>query len=116
VKLNHLNLTVTDVAAARNFLQTYFGMTDAGFGAANDAFWILRDEAGMVLSLMRNKSADYPGYFHIGFIQDDAASVDRLNDRMLADGLEVEAPKNFHGSWTYYVKAPGGFTVEVMAA
>jgi lactoylglutathione lyase len=115
MKLNHINLTVTDVPAARNFLKTYFDLQDSGFGPATDDFWILLDDNGMIISLMRHANADYPGHFHIGFIQENEESVSCINKRMRMDGLEVEAPKRFHGSWTYYVKAPGGFTVEVLA-
>ena len=31
-----------------------------------------------------------------------------------ADGFDVATPERHH-AWTFYVKAPGGFTVEVMA-
>ena len=52
MKLNHLNLTVTDVAATRTFLQTYFGLRDMG-GNNNMAF--LPDDNDMVLSLTSMK-------------------------------------------------------------
>jgi len=48
MKLNHLNLTVTDVPVTRKFLAEYFGMRDAG-GNKNMAF--LSDDNGLVLSL-----------------------------------------------------------------
>jgi catechol 2,3-dioxygenase-like lactoylglutathione lyase family enzyme len=37
MKLNHINLTVTDVRAAAGFLETYFGMRQMG-GNAGMAF------------------------------------------------------------------------------
>ena len=31
-----------------------------------------------------------------------------------ADGFDVPPPRRFHGSWTFYFRAPGGFTIEVL--
>lgn len=115
--LNHLNLTVTDVPAARAFLQTYFGMQDLG-GNANIA--LLSDDHGMVLTLTsmkvgRESDVRYPATFHIGFIQESAERVDALNRRLRDDGFDVPRPSKQHGSWTFYFLAPGGYTIEVLA-
>ena len=37
---------------------------------------MLFDDRGMVLTLMKARTADYPGTFHIGFIQPTEAAVD----------------------------------------
>lgn len=113
--LNHLNLTVTDVAAAANFLQTYFDMHPQGGGNKN--FTVLLDDSSLVLTLMKaahNTEVKYPGSFHIGFIQASEAHVDALNQRLKADGFNVQLPEHHH-AYTFYVDAPGGFTVEVLA-
>ncbi|WP_165231972.1 VOC family protein [Aquisphaera insulae] len=117
MKLNHLNLSVTDVTAARSFLQTYFGLQDGG-GNSNIAF--LRDDNGMVLTLTHMKvggetEVRYPATFHVGFIQESEARVDELNRRLKDDGFDVPPPSRQHGSWTFYFQAPGGFTIEVLA-
>ena len=109
--LNHLNLTVSDVAAAKGFLQTYFGLVDIGGGNKNRAF--LRDERWFVLSMFKGKDGVYPSGFHIGFGQESEAKVDEINARMKADGYDVAPPEHSH-AYTFYVKAPGGFSVEVM--
>jgi lactoylglutathione lyase len=111
MKLNHINLTVTDVEAAAGFLASYFALKNEG---GNKGMALLRDDNGMVITLMKAKSADYPQTFHIGFIQESEAQVDDLNRRMKADGLDVTAPERSH-AWTFYVRAPGGFVVEVLA-
>lgn len=114
MKLNHLNLTVTDVPATSSFLQTYFGLEKVG---GNDAMTFLRDDNGMVLALMRPRSGEevvYPASFHIGFIQRSEEEVNRINQQMREDGFEVQEPRHFHGSWTFYMRAPGGFVVEVL--
>lgn len=111
MKLNHLNLTVTDVEAAAAFLVTYFGLKHQG---GNKGMALLRDDNDMVVTLMKAKTVDYPQTFHIGFIQDSDAKVDALNARLKADGFDVKPPERSH-AWTFYVRAPGGFIVEVMA-
>lgn len=99
MRLNHLNLTVTDVPAASAFLERYFGLRVTG-GNAGMAF--LTDEDGFILSLMKvGKSASvaYPSTFHIGFSVTSEDQVDAVNRRLREDG--------------YDVAAPGGFTVEM---
>ena len=111
MRLNHLNLAVSDVPAAKSFLETYFGLIDIGGGNKNRAF--LRDEGWLVLSMFKAKDAKYPGTFHIGFIQESEAAVNELHRRMVADGFAAPPPQRAH-AWTFYVEAPGGFTVEVL--
>lgn len=109
--LNHLTLAVPDVAETKAFLEKYFGLKDGG-SRTNIAF--LRDDVGMVLTIIKAKDVAYPAFFHIGFIQESEAKVDEINARMKEDGLDVAPPQRSHG-WTFYVQAPGGFLVEVLA-
>ena len=86
-------------------------------GSAPNFIIILLDDAGFVLTLMKlgSKSAgSYPANFHVGFFLDSEAKVDAIHGRMVADGLDVAAPKREH-SYSFYVSAPGGFLVEVGA-
>lgn len=115
MRLNHVNLTVTDVLAAAAFLENYFGLENGG-GNAGMAF--LSDDAGMVVTLMkagRNASAAYPETFHIGFFIDSEETVDRVNARLRADGFDVAPPERNNHAYGFYVTAPGGFTVELGA-
>jgi len=57
----------------------------------------------------------YPASFHIGFIQETEARVGEINQRLKEDGFDVPPPRRFHGDWTFYFLAPGGFTIEVLA-
>src|SRR5262245_24704801 len=116
MKLNHLNLTVTNVPEAHKFLETYFGLKDGG-GNNNIAF--LFDDDGMVLSLTSMKlggetEVRYPATFHVGFIQESEDRVNEINRRLREDGFDVPEPSRQHGSWTFYFQAPGGFTIEVL--
>lgn len=77
-----------------------------------------QDGWGFVLTLMKATAATqgrYPGTFHIGFFIESEARVDKLHRRLKADGFEVPAPEKTGHSYGFYVKAPGGFTVEVGA-
>ena len=116
MKLNHPNLTVTDVPETRTFLQTYFGLLDRG-GNNNMAF--VSDDNGMVLTLTsmkvgRESEVRYPATFHVGFIQESEERVNEINQRLKNDGFDVPSPSRQHGSWTFYFLAPGGFTIEVL--
>lgn len=112
MKLNHINLAVTDVAAAAQFLVTYFDMRPE---AMNEKFAALFDNDGLVLTLMKaGPTIRYPGTFHIGFGQESEAQVNALYERLRGDGFDVAPPQRAH-AWTFYVQAPGGFTVEVLA-
>lgn len=119
MKLNHLNLTVSDVTAAHSFLETYFGLKSLPYAPKNQTMAFLNDDNGMVISLMNVQQADevsYPGMFHIGFVQESREVVDAINKRLKAGGFAVKPAREFHGSYTFYLKAPGGFTVEVLSA
>jgi lactoylglutathione lyase len=113
VRLNHVNLTVTDVRAAAGFLERYFGLEARG-GNAGMAF--LTDDDGFVLTLMKARRADpsYPSTFHIGFFIEGEDRVDEINRRLREDGFDVAPPTRSH-AYGFYVEAPGGFTVELGA-
>ena len=121
MKLNHLNLTVSDIPGAQAFLETHFGLK-APFGGIQNGpvgpVAILTDDNGLLLSLMNPQNQDevsYPGMFHIGFMQDSRAEVDAVYQRLSDAGFKAKPAHEFHGSYTFYVKAPGGFTVEVLS-
>ncbi|TDF97735.1 VOC family protein [Paenibacillus piri] len=116
MKLNHVNLTVTDVPAARQFLEKYFGLKsiDTSEDARGDSFAALFDDDRLVLTLMKGAQVSYPKTFHIGFAQESEEKVNEIHQRLKDDGFNVAPPQRSHG-WTFYVKAPGGFTVEVLA-
>ena len=116
MRLNHLNLTVPDVHETQKFFETYFGLRCVA-ELGRDALSVLVDESGFVLTLNNFEKApkvEYPGAFHIGFNQETRERVDEIHARLQADGFDVESPRQFHGAWTFYFRAPGGFLVEVL--
>jgi len=114
--LNHLNLTVPDVPQTRAFFETYFGFQCIAGAPQSDTFVVLVDESGFVLSLNNFTEAEevvYPGAFHVGFRHDSREQVDAICQRLKADSFDMKPPHEFHGGWTFYFRAPGGFLVEV---
>ncbi len=117
MKLNHLNLTVSDVLATHRFLETHFGLRDYGRLKPSEAMSFLSDDNGMVVALFRaarGTEVKYPPGFHIGFVQESEERVNQINERLREDGFNVPKPARLHGSWTFYFQSPGGFTVEVL--
>jgi len=116
VKLNHLNLTVSDVPATHRFLEKYFGLRGFQGMEPREAMSFMSDDDGMLLALFRSNGTElkYPAGFHVGFIQDTKEQVNQINQRLRDDGYQVPKPARLHGSWTFYFQAPGGFLVEVL--
>ena len=115
MKLNHLNLAVSDVIQTQQFLQTYFGFRPLTKGSS--ALTVLQDENGFVLTLSNFSKATevtYPPEFHVGFIQSSPEEVNRINQQLKDDGFRVEFPRSLHNSWTFYFQAPGGLLLEVL--
>jgi catechol-2,3-dioxygenase len=107
-----MNLTVTNVNVTRKFFEKYFNLETKG--NHSESFAILVDKTGFLLALMKGANFNYPKSFHIGFEQESEAQVNEINQRLKDDGYNVKPPKRAH-RWTFYVKAPGGFTVEVFS-
>jgi hypothetical protein len=39
--------------------------------------------------------------------------VDEIYENLKSGGFDASPPREFHGAWTFYLRAPGGFLVEV---
>jgi catechol-2,3-dioxygenase len=114
VKVNHLNLAVSDVNESKAFLEKYFHLKT--IKTRGNGFALLNDDNGMILTLMKGDEVQYPATFHVGFYQESREKVNEINQRLKEDGFEVKEPQIYHGAWTFYLQAPGGFTVEVLAS
>jgi lactoylglutathione lyase len=117
VRLNHINLTVTDVPAAASFMTTYFGLANQGGNAGMTVLTDTDGYDGMILTLMKAKASSvrYPATFHVGFFIESRAEIDDLNATLRADGFDVAPPSETGHSYGFYISAPGGFLVEVGA-
>lgn len=115
MQLNHLNLAVPDVVQASRFFETFFGFRCTEI-KGRDTLAVLHGEDGFVLVLSnfaKQETPVYPGAFHLGFLQQSKEQVDALYERFKAAEFDIEPPRNMHGSWAFYLKAPGDVLIEV---
>ncbi|MEP6903965.1 MAG: VOC family protein [Actinomycetota bacterium] len=115
MKLNHLDLSVSDVAQARDFFVEHFDFTC--LEDKSEKMSILRGADGFVLVLDKLKSNDspnYPAQFHIGFILNNENEVENKRAQLQRAGIEVphQLRKNTRGTMFYFT-APGGILIEV---
>jgi catechol 2,3-dioxygenase-like lactoylglutathione lyase family enzyme len=119
VRLNHINLAVSDVPEATRFFTEAFDFR-VEERRGQGGFAVLVGEGPFVLILMHDKRVDaqtYPALFHVGFLVGSADEVRARHARIAAAGFETPAPEivNRGGPKTFgfYCKAPGGVLVEV---
>lgn len=118
MNLNHLNLCVDDLAAARDLFEGCFGLRT--IDQKGSALAVLTDDAGFTLVLSSAPAfgatapVAYPDGFHVGFVLDTPDAVDRARDRIAAAGVPVDqAPRRMHGAQAFYFTALGGLLFEV---
>jgi catechol 2,3-dioxygenase-like lactoylglutathione lyase family enzyme len=118
MKLNHVNLFSVDVPADVAMFETYFGLRCTV--RRGDRLAVLHDEQGLTLVLNdfaeKRGDFDYPedsDVLHIGFLQESRDRVDALHARLKAGGWAVPEPSDYHGAWTFYFAAKGGYFIEV---
>ncbi|WP_244228827.1 VOC family protein [Mucilaginibacter endophyticus] len=118
IKLNHINLPVTDVQASSLFFEQYFQFKCTGV-KGNNMLAIMEGKDGFILVLMadtfnRNGNNSYPDAFHIGFLVDSHEQVTEVYDRLVAGGVNVtQAPASLRGGYGFYFNAPGNILTEV---
>lgn len=118
IKLNHINLPVTDVAASAAFFEQYFNLKIIEI-KGNNMLAILEGADGFILVLMadtfnRNGNNAYPDAFHIGFLVDTDAEVSRIHESLKnAELTNLQAPGSLRGGFGFYFNAPGNILTEV---
>jgi catechol 2,3-dioxygenase-like lactoylglutathione lyase family enzyme len=115
MRLNHLDLQVSDVPATAAWFVEHFGLVLASNGTS-PALAILGDEAGFSLVLQRKKREEdaYPDGFHIGFLVETVEAVLARREALLAAGVEGVSEVIVNGRGTIvYVRGPSGVLVEV---
>lgn len=116
MKLNHLDLQVSDVQAARQFFETFFGFRCSH---ARAELVILEDEAGFVLAISNLSQASAPQYpedFHIGFILENVKQVKEIYDRLQKAEVPMKLNLQEIGSHlTFLCYAPDAIPVQVSA-
>jgi catechol 2,3-dioxygenase-like lactoylglutathione lyase family enzyme len=115
MKLNHIDLPVTDIPAARAFFVTHFEMRC--IFEREDGLTVLLDEDGCALTLSglrQGEAPNYPKGFHIGFNLDNQDELFEVHGRMASAGVRIVRPLgDLAGALTFHCEAPGPILVEV---
>lgn len=115
MKLNHIDLQVSDVDRARAFFETVFGMRCTYQRRSEIA--ILDDGSGFVLgvsNLFGSPAPVYPPDFHIGFPVAGEAEVRAKYEEVRSLGVPIRVEPSIGGPTLYFVcLAPDGIAVEV---
>ncbi|MBB6108939.1 VOC family protein [Mucilaginibacter lappiensis] len=118
MKLNHINLPVTDVAASIIFFEQYFNFKCVEIKGDN-LLAVLQGSDSFTLVLMANSfnrkgNSAYPDAFHIGFFVENRDKVMDMYNRLLAGGYAMEHPPgSLRGSYGFYFNAPGNLLTEI---
>ncbi|WP_260734969.1 VOC family protein [Tunturiibacter lichenicola] len=121
LKLNHINLSVSDVPALSDYFERCFNFKIAERRGSNK-FAVLVGEDDFALVLMHGKDVtptSYPAMFHVGFILADETAVRATHQRMIQAGYVAPEPERIQRggppTFGFYHPAPGGILVEVSA-
>ena len=116
MKLNHLNLQVSDVQSARDFFEAFFGL-HCSYARAELA--MLEDGDGFALAvsnLSKVSAPQYPKDFHVGFRLESTEQVKNIYDRLKNAGVEMKFDLQKAGpNFVFQCYAPNLIPVEVSA-
>ncbi|UAY53040.1 VOC family protein [Ferruginibacter albus] len=103
MKLNHINLVISNVAEAIQFFETYFKFTCTDIKGDNSVA-ILKDTDDLTLVIMTDKNEiRYPDAFHIGFMLDSEEDVIKIYHTLKNGGIIVgQEPKKIRDSFGFY--------------
>jgi catechol 2,3-dioxygenase-like lactoylglutathione lyase family enzyme len=104
MKLNHINLVVSNVADTIKLFETHFGFKCIYIKGDNKVA-ILKGTNDFSLVILKNKSGQttYPEQFHIGFMLDSEEKVTKTYDSLKNDGVNVgKEPRKIRDSFGFY--------------
>lgn len=117
MRLNHVDLQVSDVARARDFFETHFDFRRVYEREGRLA--LLEDEAGLSLgvsNLFDSPPPAYPSDFHIGFILEEEAEVRAQYERLRSAGVPMKTELSRGGPNLYFMcEGPDSIPIEVRA-
>lgn len=104
MRLNHINLVVSDVVSSTHLFETYFNFKCTDIKGDNIVA-ILKSEEDFTLVIMTNKNGKtiYPEAFHIGFMMDNINSVTETFQKLKKGGIAVgQEPRKIRDSFGFY--------------
>src|SRR5262245_25117093 len=118
MRLNHLDLQVSDVDAAREFFERFFGLRCRYQGQKQIAIF----EKGQgfefaVSNLCNSPPPAYPPDFHLGFVLEHTSDVRETYDRLKAAGVARKLELGVQGpALVFQCLGPDNIPVEVRAS
>jgi len=116
MKLNHIDLQVSNVTAAREFFETHFGFRCVF--QRREQLAMLTDDAGLEfgVSNLFGFPPLYPPDFHIGFVVESETKVRAAHDRLTKAGVTIKTDVSRGGPNVYFMcVGPDGIGIEVRA-
>jgi catechol 2,3-dioxygenase-like lactoylglutathione lyase family enzyme len=117
MRLRHIDLQVSDVDAAREFFEKFFGLRCTYQREKQIAFFA--DETGFefaVSNLFNSPAPIYPPEFHAGFVLDHANEVREIHQRLQRAGVKVKLDLGVQGpNLVFQCLGPDSIPVEVRA-
>ncbi len=104
MKLNHINLVATDVAAAIKLFETYFHFKCIEIKGDNIvAILKAEDDFTLVIMTGKNEAVRYPEAFHIGFMLNNTNTVIETYNKLKDGGIPVgKEPSKIRDSFGFY--------------
>ena len=117
MKLNHIDLQVSDVDAAREFFERHFGLRCTYRRAGQLA--MLEDDGGLELGVSNLRGSPPPHYppdFHVGFVLERAGDVRDVYERLREGGVRIKTELREGGPNLFFMcEGPDAIPVEVRA-
>lgn len=104
MKLNHINIVVSNVAEAIKLFETYFNFKCKDIKGDNIVA-ILKgaDDFSLVIMAGKGGQATYPNAFHIGFMLDSEKEVTNVFDTLRNGGIALgQEPRKIRDSFGFY--------------
>lgn len=104
MKLNHINLVVSNVADAIKLFETYFNFKHTEIkGDSMVAILKNPDDFTLVIMADKKRQATYPNAFHIGFMLDSEETVMETYDALKNGGVAIgQEPRKIRDSFGFY--------------
>lgn len=106
MRLNHINLVVTDVAKAIRLFEQHLGFTC--LENRKDAVGVMRNEENFILifwssKLNKTTTVSYPENFHIGFYQQDKEAVVKIYEGLKNEDVTFDSePRKLRDTFGFY--------------
>lgn len=115
MRLNHLDVPVTDTLSTKAFFEKHFGFK--AILVRDDGLVVMLDEAGFAFTLSSvpdNSVSEFPSGFHVGFNLATESELRSAHQRLVDAGVPIVRPLGMlGGALTFHCTAPGAVLVEL---